>query len=95
MSDKEKKVAESETKAKKPVKVKKEKKDSIGLFQKPSLQEIQNYCSERKNTVNCYKFFNYYESNGWKVGKNPMKDWKAAVRTWEQKQTKEIDGWNL
>ena len=53
-------------------------------FIKPSLEEIKNYCIERKNNVNEEKFFNYYESNGWKVGKNSMKDWKAAIRTWEK-----------
>lgn len=53
------------------------------LFKKPLLKEVIEYCLERKNTVNAEKFYNYYEANGWKVGKNPMKDWKAAVRTWE------------
>ncbi|MFZ9377098.1 MAG: hypothetical protein ACO25K_08235, partial [Candidatus Fonsibacter ubiquis] len=37
----------------------------------------------RNNIVNVEKFFKYYEANGWKVGKNPMKDWKACIRTWE------------
>jgi len=52
-------------------------------FTKPTIQEIKNYCLERKNNVDVNKFFNYYEANGWKVGKNPMKDWQACVRTWE------------
>jgi len=52
-------------------------------FKKPTIQEIKNYCLERKNNVDANKFFNYYEANGWKVGKNPMKDWQACVRTWE------------
>lgn len=52
-------------------------------FQKPTLEDIKSYCQERKNTVDPNKWLNYYESNGWKVGKNPMKDWKASVRTWE------------
>ena len=51
-------------------------------FHKPNLLEIRAYCSEHNYNVNPETFFNYYESNGWKVGKNPMKDWKAAVRTW-------------
>ena len=51
---------------------------------KPSIDEIKSYCLERKNKVNPENFFNYYESNGWRVGKNPMKDWRAAVRTWEK-----------
>ncbi len=41
------------------------------------------YCRERGNQVDPHYFHSYYESNGWKVGKNPMKDWKAAVRSWE------------
>jgi hypothetical protein len=53
-------------------------------LKKPSIEEIKSYCLERKNKVNPETFLNYYESNGWKVGKNPMKDWKAAVRTWEK-----------
>jgi uncharacterized protein YdaU (DUF1376 family) len=52
-------------------------------FIKPTIQEIKDYCLERNNIVNVEKFFNYYEANGWKVGKNPMKDWKACIRTWE------------
>jgi hypothetical protein len=52
-------------------------------FIKPTIQEIKDYCLERKNNVDVNKFFNYYEANGWKVGKNAMKDWKACVRTWE------------
>jgi len=62
--------------------IKKTKKKPIG-FIPPSLQDIQNYCQERKNSVNPEKWLNFYQSNGWKVGKNSMKDWKAAVRTWE------------
>lgn len=53
-------------------------------FEKPSISDIQQYCIERNNNVNAEQFFDYYESNGWKVGKNSMKDWKAAVRTWER-----------
>ena len=55
-------------------------------FTKPTIDEIQNYCIERNNNVNAEQFFDYYESNGWKVGKNSMKDWKAAVRTWERSE---------
>ena len=52
-------------------------------FQKPNIEEISNYCKERKNNVNPSKFIDFYESKGWMVGKNKMKDWKACVRTWE------------
>lgn len=56
-------------------------------FQPPTIQEITNYCSERKNTVDPERFMAHYESNGWKVGRNPMKDWRAAVRYWEKSGT--------
>ena len=49
----------------------------------PSLEEVESYCQERGSQVDPHYFHSYYESNGWKVGKNPMKDWKAAVRSWE------------
>ena len=58
-------------------------------FVKPTLDQIKEYCQERRNRVNPARFFDYYESNGWKVGRSPMKDWKAAVRTWEQRESKE------
>jgi len=64
----------------------KKRKESKVYRTKPTLQEIKAYCILRKNNVNPDRFFNYYESNGWKVGKNPMKNWQAAVRTWESKE---------
>ena len=51
-------------------------------FTKPSLEEIREYCFEKNINIDSEKFFNYYESKGWKVGTAPMKDWKAAVRNW-------------
>lgn len=53
-------------------------------FIKPTVKEIADYCRERSNNVDAQIFFDFYESKGWIVGKTPMKDWKAAVRTWEQ-----------
>lgn len=53
-------------------------------FVKPTIEEIAEYCTQRGNNVDAQKFFDYYESNGWKVGRNSMKDWKAAVRSWER-----------
>ena len=53
-------------------------------FKKPSLEDISAYCAERKNSIDPQRFFDHYESNGWKVGKATMKDWKAAIRTWEK-----------
>lgn len=53
-------------------------------FVKPTVEEIALYCQERGNNINAEHFFDYYESKGWTVGKQPMKDWKAAVRNWER-----------
>lgn len=55
-------------------------------FTPPTLAEVTAYCRERQNAVDPQRFIDYYTANGWKVGKNSMKDWKAAVRTWEGKQ---------
>lgn len=60
-------------------------------FKKPTLDEVQQYCSERKNNISAEKFIDYYESNGWKVGRNSMKDWKAAIRNWEKNQQEKTD----
>ena len=57
-------------------------------FIKPTIEEIKKYCLERKNSINPSQFFDYYESKGWLIGKNQMKDWKAAIRTWEQNKNK-------
>lgn len=56
-------------------------------FRKPTIEEVKAYCIERNNGVDATRFWNYYESKGWKVGKAPMKDWKASVRTWERGNT--------
>lgn len=53
-------------------------------FQKPTVEDVRAYCQERNNNVDWQKFYDYYESNGWLVGRNKMKDWKASVRTWER-----------
>ena len=55
-------------------------------FIPPTVDEVRAYCRERQNGVDPQRFVDYYSSNGWMVGKNKMKDWKAAVRTWEQKE---------
>lgn len=66
------------------------KKDNLTViqkkqnFQKPTIEEVEAYCRERNNGVDVARWFDYYTSNGWKVGKNAMKDWRAAVRTWER-----------
>ena len=65
---------------------------SISAKHHPTLEDVKAYCSERKNKVDAERWYDYYTSNGWKVGKNPMKDWKAAVRTWERGETKTYKG---
>ena len=62
-------------------------------FKKPTLEEVKAYCEERKNNVDPELFIDFYESKGWKVGKDSMKDWKACVRTWEKSQKKKILSW--
>ena len=59
-----------------------------GFFQKPSLIDIQNYCLSRNNNIDAEAFIDFYDSKNWMIGKNKMKDWKAAVRTWERRETK-------
>ena len=54
-------------------------------FSPPSIDQVREYCLERGNHVDPEAFYAFYQSNGWKVGKNAMKDWKAAVRTWERR----------
>ena len=73
-------------------------KDSIGedkrerakaqRFSPPTVEEVTAYCRERNNNVDAQRFVDFYESKGWMVGSNRMKDWKAAVRTWEQRDEK-------
>lgn len=75
------------------------KKESAGAhnkkFVKPTVEEVRTYCQERNNTVDANRFVDYYEANGWKVGRNSMKDWKAAVRTWERREVGGLQSRNL
>lgn len=66
-------------------KVKREK--AASRFSPPSLEEVTEYCRERGNRVDPSAFIDHYKSNNWMVGKNKMKDWKAAVRTWERRES--------
>lgn len=76
----------------KEIDIEKEKEKDIIISDKPTrknfipptLEEVKTYCRERQNDVDAERFINHYTSNGWMVGKNKMKDWKAAVRTWER-----------
>jgi len=64
----------------------KEKKEN--KFVKPTIEEIRLYCIERKNKIDAEQFYHYYESKGWLIGKNHMKNWKSAIITWEQNAKK-------
>ena len=68
-------------------------KGMVKTFKKPTLNEIQEYCTERNNGINANAFYDFYESKNWYVGKNKMKDWKACVRTWEQREKPKGKGW--
>lgn len=61
-------------------------------FAPPSVDEVRAYCAERNNGIDPQSFIDFYESKGWMVGKNHMRDWKAAVRTWERNRTKPPNG---
>lgn len=78
-SDFDSETVNTETQERKKVAKKKER------FKPPSVDEVQAYCNERQNGIQAFKFVNFYQSKGWKVGNQAMKDWKAAIRTWEQK----------
>lgn len=88
----EKSTPEIEIELEKEIKIEKEIHSSASTttkrkrFEKPTLSEIKAYCIERGNKVDAQHFFDYYESNGWRVGKNSMKNWQAAVRTWERSE---------
>lgn len=70
-------------------KINKKEKPTASRFVRPSLEEVRDYCTERKNNVDPEQFIAFYESNGWKVGKNPMKSWKSAIITWEKREREE------
>ncbi len=59
------------------------KKRAPTVFLKPTIEEVAAYCRERRNRVDPRLWYDHYEANGWRVGRNPMKNWKASVRTWE------------
>ncbi len=65
-------------------------KKKRAVFKIPTLTEIREYCETRKNCVSAVGFYNFYESKGWMIGKNKMKSWKAAVRTWEKNSDGQI-----
>ncbi|MBR6611937.1 MAG: hypothetical protein IKK93_06795 [Campylobacter sp.] len=67
------------------IKEKNIKKENPSNFQKPTLEELESYAKEIKANFSVNQFFDYYEANGWKVGKNAMKNWKATMRMWKHR----------
>jgi len=67
-------------------------KPIIKRFKEPTVEEVHEYCNERKNKVCADTFIDFYKSKGWMVGKVKMKDWKACVRTWEKNTPKDKTG---
>ena len=79
---------ESKIEAKEKEKGKEKEKVNVNVkkrFTPPTLEEVAAYCAERDNNVDAERFIDFYASKGWKVGNQPMKDWRAAVRTWEKR----------
>lgn len=77
------------------VNVEEKKKTTKKGFVKPAVKEITAYCNERKNNIDPQKFFDFYESKGWRVGITPMKDWQAAIRNWEKTEQQSSSKKNL
>lgn len=67
-------------------------KKRSNVFVPPTLDEVIAYCNERNNGIDPETFIDFYESKGWMVGKNKMKDWKAAIRTWEKHEGQKKQG---
>jgi len=79
-----------ETEIEKEIDIDKEKKKDIkkeSRFTPPTLDDVKDYCLLRENKVDAEKWHDFYQSKGWMVGKNKMKDWKAAIRTWEKESS--------
>lgn len=64
-------------------------REGAARFTPPTVEEVRDYCQSRKNGIDPEKFIDFYTSKGWYIGKNKMKDWKSAVRTWEKSEAKE------
>lgn len=74
--------------------LKPKEKKAVKRFEKPSYMDVDVYCTIKNNGVDAQSFIDFYESNGWKVGKNPMKNWKAALTTWSKRNGKQTNGYD-
>lgn len=72
-----------------------EPKQKTTRFVKPTVEEVKEYCKERDNGINPQQFVDYYETRGWKTKSGPIKDWKAAVRTWESRRMNEPPSYSV
>lgn len=72
------------------VNVKRESKEKKAHFVPPTLENVSGYCRENGYNVDARRFIDFYESKGWMVGKNKMKDWRAAVRNWARQERREV-----
>jgi hypothetical protein len=70
-----------------PPKGEEEKKEREGVFKKPTIEEIAEYCREKGYNIDAETFWNFYEAKGWMIGKNKMKNWRAACATWVKKRS--------
>jgi hypothetical protein len=70
---------------------KKKRARTRAAFKKPTVDDVRAYCEERGNRVDPERFVDFYTTKGWKVGRNPMQDWRAAVRTWERREDEKPD----
>jgi hypothetical protein len=71
-----------------------EKRGGVGKkFVRPTIDEVENYIKEKGYNIDAERFVYYYESNGWKVGKNQMKDWKAAIVTWSKNEKQQTNNY--
>ena len=68
----------------------KEDNNNAVRFTPPDVDTVRDYCIERNNSVDARAFIDFYSSKGWMIGKNKMKDWKAAVRTWERSRNNTV-----
>ena len=66
-------------------------KNNNGRFTPPTLTEIKVYCNEKNSSVDPEKFFYFYESKNWMIGKNKMKSWKSAIATWERSDVRQTN----
>lgn len=69
----------------------KENKKKSKSFKPPTVEEVKAYCKERNNGIDPENFVNFYSAKGWKIGKEKMQDWKAAVRTWEKRNSDQVN----